>query len=738
MKKLVSLIIAMSIFFSINCAIFATNVSYMADFESADAKFGNSTTYSGTKNTAGDYSDFVKPEWVADGGKENSTGLRITYKAATWYAGEVFFPIPVAWQNGADAEYLNFDYNGKGIVNISLSTGSAATDTLTKGTKYSYKLNADTNGEWQSISIPLSEFKNNGNPVTIANIGCVTFQAGENGGLSNSASETKAMTAAELEAKARNGSIIFDNMELSNVGENVLNPNATPEPTEKPDNTTRTIDFDTYTLSHKQTWAGFNNNDKTYSDSIKSEITENGKEGCALELTYKAATWYAGEIFMSIPKEWAINKNSECLEFDAKGQGKIKISLETGEVVNGIRYGHAVTINTNDEWQKISVPLSEFVNNGNEVPLTDVVGMAFSAAESGNLDNNAEETKMMSADELEEKAVTGCVVIDNITLAEQDTTSPTAAPEATTQPTGISYVADFETADTKFASGKTWGGFKNKSNDYQDYIKAKWLQDGGVDGSTAFCVYYQSATYYAGEIFVPAPAVWTNNGAKGAEYLNFDYKGKGAVKISFSTGNTADGTLTSGTRYTRRFELDSHGDWANISVPLSEIVNGENDVNMTEIGTVTFQAAENANLDNNSDDTKAMSADELKEIARTGEIIFDNMTLSETEGKTTLFSSVKVTAEIDGKEITNLTNGDIKIKAIASDIEKDTNMVMIVAVYKENGVIDTVRMAEQKIIGDGELMLDLNVTDAEHQTMKVFIFDDFTNLHPIINVTNFL
>ena len=36
-------------------------------------------------------------------------------------------------------------------------------------------------------------------------------------------------------------------------------------------------------------------------------------------------------------------------------------------------------------------------------------------------------------------------------------------------------------------------------------------------------------------------------------------------------------------------------------------VNGENIVNMTEIGTVTFQAAENANLDNNSDDTKAVS-----------------------------------------------------------------------------------------------------------------------------------
>ena len=48
-------------------------------------------------------------------------------------------------------------------------------------------------------------------------------------------------------------------------------------------------------------------------------------------------------------------------------------------------------------------------------------------------------------------------------------------------------------------------------------------------------------------------------------------------------------------------------------------------------------------------------------------------------------------------------------------------MVMIVAVYKENGVIDTVRMAGQKIIGDGELMLDLNVTDADNQCDKLFI-----------------
>ena len=121
-------------------------------------------------------------------------------------------------------------------------------------------------------------------------------------------------------------------------------------------------------------------------------------------------------------------------------------------------------------------------------------------------------------------------------------------------------------------------------------------------------------------------------------------------------------------------------------------------------------------------------------VAQGHTVTYKDSVLGE-DGKTVV---VPGSITVDGKEITNLTNGDIKIKAIASDIEKDTNMVMIVAVYKENGVIDTVRMAGQKIIGDGELMLDLNVTDAEHQTMKVFIFDDFTNLHPIINVTNFL
>ena len=81
------------------------------------------------------------------------------------------------------------------------------------------------------------------------------------------------------------------------------------------------------------------------------------------------------------------------------------------------------------------------------------------------------------------------------------------------------------------------GRIQNKSNDYQDYIKAKWLQDGGVDGSTAFCVYYQSATYYAGENFLcRLPQCGQITVQRGAEYLNFDYKGKGAVKNKFFNG----------------------------------------------------------------------------------------------------------------------------------------------------------------------------------------------------------
>ncbi len=402
----------------------AADVSYMADFEEAAARFGKSTVYGGFKNSAGDYNDFIKPIWAEGEGKNGTTGLEINYKAASWYAGEIFFPIPSVWANAADVQYLNFDYKGTGKIKISLSTGNISDDTLTKGTKYGYTITANTKGEWSSISIPLSSFVNGTTPVTITDIGSVTFQAGESANLNNNAAETKAMSASELEAVAKSGTIVFDNMELSSKGENAQQPTQTTAPSAAPDNSTRVIDFDNYSLSQKQTWGGFKNNSGDYSDFIKYESADQGKDGKGARLTYKAATWYSGEVFCAIPKEWAVSQSSNYLEFDAKGRGVIKIALETGEVINGKRYEQRVNIDTNGEWQKFSIPVAVMKNGEEIVPLSDVTGMTFKAADSGNLNNNAAETKAMSASELEAAAKTGEVVIDNITLSESYTAQP--------------------------------------------------------------------------------------------------------------------------------------------------------------------------------------------------------------------------------------------------------------------------------------------------------------------------
>ncbi|MDY3031047.1 MAG: carbohydrate binding domain-containing protein [Clostridia bacterium] len=424
MKKLIAVLTAFIILSVSVLMTGATGISYMADFETPDAKFGSSTVYNGTANTDNDYRDFIMPQWVE--GNNSDTGLKVSYQAATWYSGEIFFPIPAAWQDGNGAEYLNFDYKGKGSIKLSLSTGKKADGTLTSGTRYTYKLTADSKDEWTRISIPLTSFVNGGSPVKISDIGCMTFQAGENGNLNNNSADTKAMTADELLAKAKTGEVVFDNMELSSESINSAVPTAEPTsaPTEEPDNTTRIIDFDDYSLSQKQTWSGFKNDSGDYSDFIKSESAD-GKSGKGFKLTYKAATWYAGEVFCAVPKEWAVAKQSQYLEFDAKGHGKIKIALETGEVINGTRY-EAVAAVDSDEWVKISIPVAKFVKRTEVVPLSDVIGISFKAAEGGNLNNNADETKKMTATELEAKAVTGEVILDNITLSESYTAKPKA------------------------------------------------------------------------------------------------------------------------------------------------------------------------------------------------------------------------------------------------------------------------------------------------------------------------
>lgn len=717
MKKLVSLFITASMIVASITSVSAANVSYMADFESNEAKYRSGqnvgTNYDGTKNSAGDYKDFVTMGEAQ--GVDGSTGIQIAYSSATYYAGEIFRSLPLSWYDGADvagvgAKFLNFDYKGKGVINLSFSTQvindySASND----GIKYTYKFAANTNGEWQKISIPFSDFKHGENSLeNLEGINLFTFMAGENGGLDNNAASTKEMTKEELEARAKIGSVIFDNMELSDVGEHLYDP------------TTRVIDFDTYTLTHKNTWGGFANNDGTYRDFMQY-LSADGKEGKGAHITYRAATYYSGEIFTATPELWAVNKDSNYLEFDAKGRAVLNINLETGNAENGKRYGQRVIIDTNGEWQRISMPLTKFLNSDESVPLSEVVGISFTNGENGGLSNSAEESKNMNASELEERAKTGDVVIDNLTLSEESSVT--------------SFVADFERMDTKFGSGDKYSG--HSAAGYSDFVTHEVVENEGVGGSTGYRISYSSAFLYAGEVFVQTPQIW-DNGTE-SKYFNFDYNGRGAVKISFSTGNKNGVAVTGGTKYTRTFQLDSHGGWAKMSVPVSEFVNNGTSVNLEEIGAVTFQAAETAGIDRNTVDEQTMTANVLDELAKKGSIIFDNMELSATEGETTLFPKATVTAQIDGEEISELANGDITVKAAVSGLKNNTKVTVVAAIYNEDGSLDDVKLAANTLInGTGDITLDIKAADTESgKTMKVLVFDDFDNLHPMVGATPF-
>ena len=723
MKRFISILITASMLCAAAVTVSAADVSYMADFEEAAARFGKSTVYGGFKNSAGDYNDFIKPIWAEGEGKNGTTGLEINYKAASWYAGEIFFPFPSSWGNGSGAKYLNFDYKGIGKIKISLSTGNASNDTLTTGTKYGYTITANTNGEWESISIPLSSFVNGTTPVTITEISSVTFQAGESANLNNNAAETKAMSASELEAVAKSGSIVFDNMELSSKGENAQQPTQTTAPSAAPDNSTRVIDFDNYSLSQKQTWGGFKNNSGDYSDYIKYESTDQGKDGKGAKLTYKAATWYSGEVFCAIPKEWAVSKSSNYLEFDAKGHAIIKVSLETGEVVNGKRYEQRVNIDTNGEWKRFSMPLADFVNGGESITLREVTGMTFKAVESGNLNNSAEETKAMTADELEAAAKTGEVIIDNLELTV-DSSSP-VTPDATAEPTeapdGTTRVIDFD--DYSLSQKQTWAGFKNDAADYTDSIKSE-ITDQGKAGK-GFKLTYNAATWYSGEVFCAVPKEWAVN--KTSNYLEFDAKGRGVIMIALETGEVINGK-----RYEQRVNIDTDGEWQRFSIPVSVMKKGDEIVPLSDVTGMTFKAAESGNLNNNAAETKAMTKAELEAAAKTGEVVIDNITLSESY---TAQPNVTITLSQDSRVLTSASDidpegGKIKISMAVSNCMTAQSVALAAAIY-DNGVLDDVDTAENIIDYSGTVELTVNAAELTGKTMKLFVLDSLSSLKPL-------
>ena len=731
MKKLVSVFIAASMIIATVPAAFAA--SYTADFESANGRFNRATNYGGRGNSVTDntdpnyYRDNVSISWAEGEGVNGTWGLNVSYSAATYYAGEYFGYLPKTWENAKtdpNVKYLNFDYKGKGKINLSFGTYEIINYSAQNGVKYTYRFDVDTNGEWKQISIPLSSFTRNNNGVVetaaehLNEVTMITFMAGENGGVNDKDENLPNMTGDELRSKARTGSIIFDNMELSDSGANL-------PPSEIP---TRVIDFDDYTLASVTSFSGFKNTAGDYSDYVNGDVTEDGKDGKGYKVAYQSASYFAGEKFTKVPDMWMTDAESNFLEFDVKGHGSVNVNLMAGGLVTngtveGTRYGQKITVNT-DDWKTISIPISNFVTNGTVVPLADVKGITFTAGENGGIDNNAAESKAMSKEELEAKAKKGEIIIDNITLAEESSVS--------------AYVADFESADSSFGKSQTYDGHKLASDStYKDYIKAATVSGEGFGGSTGYKVDYSAAFTYSGEVFAAIPQIW-ELGIDSAQYLNFDYNGTGVVKISFSTGNKNGVELTNGTKYTKTLNLDSNGGWAKFSVPLNEFVNNGAPVNIAEIGAVTFQAGESLFLDHGSEEAQAKGDDKLAEEAKKGSIIFDNMELSATEGNTTIFITADVTAEVNGQPIDKLADGDITITAALSGLGADSEITVAAAIYNADGTLDNVKLATETLSGEGEITLNITAEDtASGKTMKVLTFDDFANLHPAVSAVPF-
>ncbi|MDD6484532.1 MAG: hypothetical protein PUF72_08160 [Clostridiales bacterium] len=382
-----------------------------ADFETAQTTLSSAAVYAGFKNSAGDYSDFIKAQTALG---MDGNGLEISYRAATWYSGEIFLNAPAVWDVNKDVNALEFDYKGSGSLKAKLMCGK-----VVGGDRYETAITLTDDGEWHHVILPLTDFKKSGVSVTKEEILGMAFTAAQNGGLNNTALETLALSARELEAKAKTGTAVLDNIALTdNYTEAPPTPSPTPEPTPKPASS-YTIDFDNVKLYPKGTWAGFKNNSGDYSDYIKGAMSEGGKDKSGFLLEYQSATYYAGEVFTQPIPAFDTSVNVNYVEFDIKGRAIFKMALETGAVINGTRYECRFEADTGGEWRHLCLPVTAFSKNGQTVPMSEVVGISFTAAENGNLSNSSDEVKAMSADELKAKAKTGSIMIDNLTFSEE-------------------------------------------------------------------------------------------------------------------------------------------------------------------------------------------------------------------------------------------------------------------------------------------------------------------------------
>lgn len=493
-------------------------------------------------------------------------------------------------------------------------------------------------------------------------------------------------------------------------------------------------DFDTYSILTRTPWAGFKNTTGDYSDYIKSAITDNGKEGKGLNLYYQAATWYSGYVFCTLPANWDVSKDVNTVEFDYKGKGEYKIALETENFLNGKKYDYRIALDSKNEWKHVSIPISDFLLNGANVNLPEVVGIAFQAGENGGLNNAADETKAMSAEDLTAAAKVGNVVIDNLALTKIDIPTPTADPDY------IGYTFDFESPGAKLYSKSDWSGFKNSAEDYSDDIAFKVVSSGGNPNS-AMEISYRSATWYSGEIFLvqhSSQGVWKFS--DDIKYIEMDVCGKGSVKMSMDTnGYIESNAYKPGVRYEQSLDIDTNGEWKRISIPFTEFKNKGEGVPVKDITAITFTSGENAGLNNNADETKTMSADDLNAVAKTGKILFDNMTIC---SKTNLPTerNIDVRLEQNGNTIENksqLTDGVLIAKADFDSLITAQNAVLALAVYDGDGVLEDISISSDRIIMEGMLETELEAFDIQNKKVKIFLLDRFSAMNPLSNVLEY-
>jgi hypothetical protein len=600
----------------------------LVDFD----EFGLSSvgTYSGWSRSDGTYKDFISGS-IAEGEGVEGNGYKIDYSQVSYYAGRLFFSFPSNFVFNKDINQIEFDIKGTGSLNMYLMENMVrnADYTVTFDSEYSTKINFDTAGEWQHITLSIYDIvKNSGAYPDMTKVNGIAFTP-PGGGYDQNKLNTADME--QLLKDVKTGTAIIDNIYFSSVGE-------------APDlsNGTFVADFDTVGFgSGGQRWSGATkrneNNEVVYNDYVScttaDEIGVDGSKG--FQITYKQATYYGGEQFIAKPTNWNVNYDLKCIEFDAKGVATFNMNLETGSVINGTRYGKKFTINTtdapNDGWQHFKIPLSEFTRTVDgevvSIPVKDLVGFSITGP-GGKYDNN--KMDQWTVEELEAAANIGEVVIDNFTITTDDSNLAEPGP--------VTFKIDFD--NSNFVGGDIFSGWTCAENGYSDYMKQSTVE--GVEGN-ALRLDYQQATYYCGEIFKGFSSEWKMY--DGLKTVEFDIKGKGSINM-----NLEEDTVVNGVRFGTVITADNEDEWTHVIIPIEQFRNSGVPVTPSKIVGMTFSGI-GGSVDR--DEMANFTKEELEAKASKGYVIIDNLAITMKEPDVAV-ESVSVN-KAGGEEVTAMS-----------------------------------------------------------------------------------